>query len=272
MHKLIRETRNAIVDKVVKSLELDTKDVADVVELYYDCQKLRTMHANKERSEGVGHLISWLAYWLEIGEKVIHKKLQNWVESDKSQQETKWAYDQDGIGPVIASGLAAHIDVTKADNPSSLWKFAGLAPGFDRKAKGVKLPYNARLKTLCWKLGESFVKVSGKEGATYGKLYAEFKREEIRRNDAGLLAEQAKRELARKKIKEAATKKTLESGKLIDAHLHSRAKRKAVKIFLSHYWVKGREARGLSVSEPYAIAILKHDGKIEPTTERNPLR
>lgn len=264
MHKLARETRNAIVDKVVKSLELDTEDVADVVELYYDCQKLRTMHANKERSEGAGQLVGWLAYWLRIGEETIYGKLKGWVESDKATPEAKWSYSQSGIGPVIACGLAAHIDVTKADHSSSVWKFAGLAPGSDRKTKGVKLPYNARLKTLCWKLGESFVKVSGKEGATYGKLYVEYKLEEIRRNDSGLYAEQAKRELATKKIKDKATKEKLESGKLIDDHLHSRAKRKAVKMFLSHYWAIGREARGLSVSEPYAIAILKHSRMIEP--------
>jgi hypothetical protein len=264
MHKLRREHRNELLDRIIKSLELDTKDIPDVVELYYDCQKLRMMHRNKERTEGAGQLVGWLAKWLTDGEDLIHGKLEDWIESDKSPQEARWAYSQIGIGPVIASGLAAHIDVTKAVHPSSVWKFAGLAEGYDRKVKGVKLPYNSRLKTLCWKLGESFVKVSGKEGATYGKLYAQFKHEEIDKNERGLNAEAAKRELATKKIKEVATKKMLESGKLIDAHVHSRAKRKAVKLFLSHYWLKGREARGLPVSDPYAIAILKHDGKILP--------
>jgi hypothetical protein len=173
------ETRNELVNKIIKTYELDTKDIADAVELYYDAQKLRIMHANKERSEGPDELVTWFAYWLAMGESVIAGKLKNWVESVKSPAEAKWAYAQVGIGPVIASGLSAHIDVTKADSISAVWKFAGQAPGFDRKTKGQKLPYNARLKTLIWKMGESFVKVSGKDGATYGKLYAEFKAEEI---------------------------------------------------------------------------------------------
>jgi len=256
------ETRNVLVDRIVKSYELDAKDVADAVELYYDAQKLRIMHANKERSEGPGELVTWFAFWLELGEKVIAGKLKHWVESVKCPAEAAWAYEQVGIGPVIAAGLAAHIEVEKAASISALWKFAGQAPGADRKVKGAKLPYNARLKTLCWKLGESFVKVSGKEGATYGRLYAEFKAEEVRRNEAGLYKEAAARELAKKKITDKATKAKLQSGALTDGHLHSRAKRRAVKIFLAHYWTKGREARGLAVRAPYSIQILGHDGEI----------
>jgi len=203
------QTRNALVDKIIKAYELDTKDIGDVVELYYDCQELRIKHANRERTEGPGELVSWLAYWLELGEKVIAGKLQNWVQSTKSPAETKWAYAQVGIGPVIAAGLAAHIDVEKADSISAVWKFSGLAPGFDHKVKGQKLPYNARLKVLAWKTGESFVKVCGKQGATYGKLYAKFKTEEIKRNEAGLYAEAAARELATKKFRDSATEQRL---------------------------------------------------------------
>ena len=56
------EIRNVLIDKIIKTYELDTKDVADVVELYYDCQELRVKHASRERSEGTGELVSWLAY------------------------------------------------------------------------------------------------------------------------------------------------------------------------------------------------------------------
>jgi hypothetical protein len=263
MSNLITETRNEIVDKIIKAYELESKDIADAVELYYDAQKLRIMHANKERSEAPRELTEWFSRWLMIGESVITSKLKIWVLGNKSPVEAKWAYDQIGIGPILAAGLAAHIDPEKAQSVSAVWKFAGLAPGFDRKQKGVKLPYCGRLKTLCWKIGESFVKVSGKDGATYGKLYAQFKSDEVSRNENGLYAIAAARELSTKKITEKKTKETLQSGKLIDAHLHSRAKRRTVKIFLSHYWVKGREARGLDVRPPYAMTVLGHDGMIE---------
>src|SRR5206468_1575636 len=166
-----------------------------VVELFYDTQNLRIAHANKERTEPASELVEWLQFWMGVGERVIQTKLANWVESEEALPEARWAYEQIGIGPVIASGLAAHIDVAKANSISAVWKFAGLAPGFDRKVKGQKLAYNARLKVLCWKAGESFVKVSGKDGATYGKLYAQFKREEIARNESGKYAAAAAAEL-----------------------------------------------------------------------------
>ena len=34
----------------------------------------------------------------------------------------------DGVGPVIAAGLLAHIDITKANTAGSIWRYAGLDP------------------------------------------------------------------------------------------------------------------------------------------------
>jgi hypothetical protein len=265
MKTLITETRSELITKIIRTVNLKTNEIAEMVELYYDCQDLRIAHANKERTEPPSELVEWLDFWMKAGERVIHNKLAQWVEGEDSPLEAKWAYDQIGIGPVIASGLSAHIDCARCGNVSGLWKFAGQAPGFDRKTKGQKLCYNARLKTLCWKMGESFVKVSGKEGATYGKLYVQYKAEEVGRNEAGLYKEAAKIELSAKTFKnDNATKKRLTEGKLSDAHLHARAKRRVVKLFLSHFWVKAREGKGLAVTLPYAIRILGHDGMIEP--------
>jgi hypothetical protein len=265
MKELFNETRNQLIKKIIETVELKADEIAEIVEVFYDCQDLRIAHANKERTEPPSPLVQWLDFWLKAGEKVIHSKLAEWIEGEESPAECKWAYEQIGIGPIIAGGLSAHIDVVKAQNISSVWKFAGLAPGYDRKIKGVKLAYNSRLKVLCWKMGESFVKVSGKEGATYGRLYAQFKAIEIQRNEHGQYAEAAQRELERKKFKaeDSVTKKRLLAGKLSDAHLHARAKRRAVKIFLSDYWVIGRKGRGLPVSGPYPIDILGHSGKID---------
>jgi hypothetical protein len=265
MKTLITETRSELITKIIRTVNLKTPEIAEMVELYYDCQDLRIAHANKERTEPPSELVEWLDFWMKAGERVINSKLAQWVEGEDSPPEAKWAYGQIGIGPVIASGLSAHIDCARCENISGLWKFAGQAPGFDRKTKGQKLCYNARLKTLCWKMGESFVKVSGKEGATYGKFYVQYKAEEVGRNEAGLYREVAKRELSAKTFKsDNVTKKRLTEGKLSDAHLHARAKRRVVKMFLSHFWVKAREGKGLSVTLPYAISILGHEGMIEP--------
>jgi hypothetical protein len=265
MKTLITETRSELITKIIRTVNLKTQEIAEMVELYYDCQDLRIAHANKERTEPPSELVEWLDFWMKAGERVIQAKLTQWVEGEDSPPEAKWAYDQIGIGPVIASGLSAHIDVAKAESISAVWKFAGQSPSFDRKVKGVKLPYNARLKVLCWKMGESFTKVSGKDGATYGKFYRQYKDEEIRRNDSGHYAEAAKRELEKKKFKteDSVTKKRLLAGMLSDAHLHARAKRRAVKLFLAEYWCVGRKARNLPMSKPYAIAILGHTGLID---------
>ena len=264
MKELISESRSELITKIIKTVTLKQKDIAEMVELYYDAQDLRIAHANKDRTEPPSELVEWLEFWMKAGESVIHGKLKQWVEGEDSPPEAKWAYNQVGIGPVIASGLSAHIDLVKADTISAVWKFAGQAPGFDRRQKGTKIPYNARLKTLCWKISESFVKVSGKKDAFYGQLYLQFKAQEIQRNDGGLYQEAAKRELEKKKFKaeDSVTKKRLLAGMLSDAHLHARAKRRTVKIFLSEYWVEGRKGKGLPVTDPYVIQIMRHTGKI----------
>jgi hypothetical protein len=260
--KLADVTRDTseLLEKLLADYELTAKDIAESVELYYDAQKLRILHSNKKRSEGDSPMKIWIDKWLHIGEKVLIRKLRKWVEGPEAPAEAKWAYSQIGIGPVIAAGLSAHIDVERAPTISSLWKFAGQAPGYDRKVKGQKLAFNSRLKVLCWKLGESFVKVSGKEGATYGHLYAMRKSDEIKRNEQGLYAQIARKELTIKKWKDdTITRKRLEEGKLSDGHLHARAKRRVIKIFLSHYWLRGREAAGLPITDPWVFVVGGHD-------------
>jgi len=252
-----------LLDRLLKVYEVKKEDVASVVELYYDAQKLRIAHANKQESEGPNDLVNWVAEWLQLGEKVITKKLDQWV-NRASPEECKWAYSQVGIGPIIASGLAAHIDVEKANSISAVWKYAGLAPGYDRRIRGHSLDYNPKLKVLVWKLGESFVKVSANQKAYYGKRYVEFREIENKKNDEGKLVEAAKRELTTKKITDKKTLTILESGKLTDGHIYARSKRKTVKLFLSHYWTIGRQSKGLPIRQPYAIQVLGHDGYIAP--------
>lgn len=263
-HKeLIKLTRNDLIDEIVKAYEVEASGVARIVELYYDCQEHRKRHAAKKRTEEKRELDKWFDDYLQFGEVLIQKKLQKWVETG-APAESQWAYGVYGIGPVLAAGLAAHIDVTKADSPSAVWKFAGLAPGFDKRVKKQKLPFNGRLKTLCWKVGDSFVKFSGQEECFYGKIYREFKAEEIRRNESGHYKEAAAEQLRIKDWKDdTITKARLLEGKLSDKHLDMKARRRVVKIFLTHYWKKGREARNLPVRPPYAQACLGHDGIIE---------
>ena len=257
-----KETELELLRKIVSTLALKDNEISEMVELFYDSQGLRIAHANRERTEPPSLLAQWFQKWCLAGEKVISHALKKWILSDESPAETKWAYDQIGIGPVLAAGLAAHIDVTKARTISAVWKFAGQAPGFDRRVKGTTLPYNARLKVLCYKISDSFVKVSGNQKSFYGRLYSEFKKEEVQKNESGLLKGAAQRELTSKKITKPEVRLKNEQGRLTDGHVDNRARRRVVKIFLSHYWLRGREARGLPVPGPYSGDILGHSGMI----------
>ena len=211
----------------------------------------------------------------------------------KNQELGKRIRAVKGIGPVIAAGLLANIDMepwrcarvtakTKACHPEEshgpecrrerietvghIWRFAGLDPTTTWD-KGEKRPWNARLKVLCWKIGESFVKVSGREDALYGRLYAQRKGIELAKNEAGAFADQAKAALSAKRYGvDTVARKWYEEGKLPPAHIHARAKRWAVKLFLAYYHREAYRLHfGAEPPKPYPIAILGHAHEVWPT-------
>ena len=176
----------------------------------------------------------------------------------------RWMLAQRGIGPIIATGLLAHIDITKAPTAGHIWKFAGLIPKENLAwEKGKKRPFNADLKQICWHAGQCFMKQSNDPDCVYGKLYRSRKQYEIDRNEAGANAERAKTFVV-KDSATAAVKAKLKAGKLPDFHLDDRARRFAVKIFLSHlhavlYWEHFKEVP----PKPFAIAHLDHAHEIQ---------
>ena len=130
-------------------------------------------------------------------------------------------------------------------------------------------PWNAELKSLCaFKMGECFVKFQNNEACDYGHLFQARKALEIERNMQGNFSDQAAKILSKEKRRDDAyaTKwmkgcftaehmaevLTLEQAKrlpylnkkagkpgsgvsmLAPAHIHARARRYAVKIFMSH--------------------------------------
>ncbi|RLG17521.1 hypothetical protein DRN63_02880, partial [Nanoarchaeota archaeon] len=111
-----------------------------------------------------------------------------------------------------------------SDYVSQLWSYCGLKPGSERR-KGERLQYNPRLKTFCWKIGQSFIKFK-----CFGrKLYDAFK--------------------------EDCQRKHKDWTKL---HIHNYARRKVVKLFLASVWEAYRRIRGLEVTKPYPIEVLGH--------------
>ena len=245
------------------SVTITENEARFLVDSYYQMQDDRIRAAGQVRSmdKEPHDVLTWLGEQSSVLENQVKGALDVYSLGHPIGQRIR---SVDGVGPVIAAGLLAHIDITKANTAGSIWRYAGLDPTSEWK-KGTKRPHNASLKTLCWKLGESFVKVSGKETAVYGHLYKDRKADELIRNENGEFADQAAAKLEKFNIgKTTDAYKAYSVGKLPPAHIHARAKRYAVKMFLSHLheaWYEHHYNKPAPV--PYVFAHADHVHKIE---------
>ena len=243
---------------------LSQQEARYLVDSYYQIQEHRLAAAAQSRSlaktEEPNALVGYLAAELAVLEGEIKKALSVYAAGDPVGA---WSLSICGIGPVLAAGLLAHIDIEKAPTAGHIWSFAGLDPGAEWK-KGQKRPWNAALKVLCWKIGGSFVKVSGNPSDVYGRFYKERKEYEQGRNEAGVYAAQAARKLKDDKIgKNTVAYKWYLQGKLPPAHIQQRAERYATKLFIAHWHhVAYRERYGEDPPKPYPIAVLGHAHEI----------
>jgi hypothetical protein len=291
------------------------------VDLYYQLQEYRKAGGNQERAAiKSGEPPGQFAIWVQGNLQGLEDQIEVFLdEATENNTVGKWAKSVCGIGPVIAAGLLAHIDIEKAPTVGHIWRFAGLDPtqhwlgkekakstvdeiretadSLDsalplvaqrvgvrietlrrlattskKDGKPVKLtwdtlataaakrPWNASLKVLCWKIGESFVKVSGSASDIYGQVYLLRKEEEQKKNEAGEFKEQAKQHKVGKGTDAYAW---YSQGKLPPAQIHARAKRYAVKLFLSHFHeVAYRDKFHRDPPLPYPVAVLGHAHRI----------
>lgn len=226
-----------------------------LVDMYYQIQEARKASANQQRAahdEPNEFLVMLAAYLMKL-ERMIVSALD--VVTDQTEV-SRWAKLQTGIGPVLAAGFAAHIDITRAPTASAIWKFAGLDPT-SKWEKGQKRPWNARLKVLQWRLGDCFMKFHNHPTCFYGQVYAERKAVEVARNESGVFAAQAASSLASRTFKDKALRETYAAGRLPAGRLELRARRVAVKLFLAHYFeVAYTEHYG---KRPQKAYILQYD-------------
>lgn len=251
-----------ILNKDVREMAvvLDRRSARELVNLYYDLQKARMGYKNQVRDlekAGSPHmLLEYYASAVEMLEKSLVGPLDHFGDQFVVGQ---WAKSQFGIGPVITAGLIAHIDIAKAPTAGSIWRYAGLDPT-SKWDKGQKRPWNAQLKTLTWKIGQSFMKFHKKDQCFYGHLYLQDKNRRALKNESGDYAEFAHQILTSKNWGNNPTRTILESGKLPPAQIDAQARRFAAKIFLSHYHaVAYQEYHGTPAPRPY---IIEHGGHV----------
>jgi hypothetical protein len=251
-------------DLVKASTTLSEQEARFLVDAYYIAQEDRKRASNQLRAmaEEPHMLIGWLAEQSETLEGQIKRSLESYAQGHPAGQ---WMLSIFGIGPVIAAGLLAHVDITVCPTVGHIWRYSGYDPT-SKWEKGKKRPWNASLKTLCWKIGQSFMKFSGSEDCDYGAVYKERKAYEVARNDAGLNAARAAQILIDRKFdKSTEAYKAYSAGKLPPAHVDAQARRYAVKLFLSHlHLVWFYLNSGTIPAKPYAIGHMDHTHFIKP--------
>ena len=138
-----------------------------------------------------------------------------------------------GVGPMLSARVISMIDITLVDHVSALWKWAGYAVvegKADGPRKGEKITYNPRLKKAVYLVGDSFIK----SRSPYRDIYDKAKEKYERDPD------------------------------LSKMHIHRRAARKMVKLWLSHLWQVWRELEGLPVENAYVHQHMNHTTIITP--------
>ena len=232
-----------------------------LVDAYYQVQKYRKAAGNQVRAGSHGDVraftfVDWLGHHMAAIEARVKLLLHHYA---GAQPVGEWSMSICGIGPVISAGLLAHIDIEKAPTVGHIWSFAGLNPT-QTWEKGQKRPWNADLKTLCWHIGQCFMRTHKNDASFYGPLYVERKAYEQRRNDAGELSAQAAVALSTKKIgKDTDAYAAYSQGKLPPAQIEARAERWATKLFLAHWhYVAYESYYGKPPPEPYVIDRGNH--------------
>lgn len=143
------------------------------------------------------------------------------------------------------------------DTVSKYWAWWGLdvrdghAP---KRKRGENIDWNPKMRMLAWKISKQFVM----QGERYRMIYDA----EKMRLTAERIGENG--ELFCTHLEECQAKLKRRAKPACKGHIDAMAKRKAVKMFLSHLWEKWRELEGLPVRQPYAIEKLGHTTKQEP--------
>lgn len=235
--------------------------IRELVEIYYDVQDVRIRSFNRLRQ--VGEVKGVEPDIL----KRLEKQIRDYIAAQIRDEPVCKLFLKNikGIGPILSGGLVSWFDITKAKHASSFWKYAGLHVEDGqavRRIKGKKLGFNIRVRTFCWKIGDSLLK---QRTPFYRDIYDEAKIKEAEKlrhpekdphncpvHETCLKRLSAKAKRLKQSTKELPCKK----------HIDYRARRKMIKRFLLDFWLAWRKLEGLPISEPYAIAVLKHKKNI----------
>lgn len=291
-------------DLIKAATSLSDMEVRFMVDYYYVCQEDRKRANNQVRALTANGEPSVFVNYLADQARIVENQVKRALDKYTLDHEVgEWIRNLYGFGPVITAGLLCHIDITKAPTAGHIWSFAGMVPG-QVWGKGQKRPWNAKLKKLLWLAGQCMMKFSNHPDCYYGHIYKEAKAYYVRKNESGAYADQAFEDLKNNKYskadgrinklleegiedvsdvvglendepdfsenkekKESFTSPNfyLQQGKLPPGQIDARARRYAVKLFISHLhevWYKKHYNE--APPKPYAIAFLQHAHYVPP--------
>jgi len=259
------ETLNLKLTKDIKqaSKKMTTEEARQMVRWYYDWQQQRIRCSNQvvaaARAEQSSDCVSYLTDAIETIENRMAGMLAQFA---NASELGRWSQSHWGIGPVLTCGMLSNINISRCPYPGNLWSFAGLNPTRVWE-KGQRRPWNADLKVICWKTGQSFIKgcrrqERGKSRTFYGLMYILQKAHYQKLNDAGQYRERAAEILkARKFSDDTNAKKAYLAGTLPPAHISAMAARWAVKMWLTHYWQQAWEIDNPGKAAPVAWILTQ---------------
>jgi hypothetical protein len=209
-------------------------------------------------------LIDWIYQQSKVLEGQIKRSLDKYTQA---QVMGGWMRQITGIGPVISAGILANLEQPRP-TAGRIYAFAGIA-GAGQKPwlAGQKRPYNRRLKVCLWHAGQSFMKLHHRDDCFYGKLYEKRKAFELQMNDTGQRTQAAaewKAKLDKLKKTKSEAYKHYSAGHLPPGHIDARARRWAVKIFISHMNEAWLTKLGRPIPAPFSLARQGHIHYIPP--------
>jgi Transposase IS116/IS110/IS902 family. len=160
--KLTRQLRKGATN-------LSRRDLRYLVNVYEEVQKHRIragqqVKAAEREGNEPNFVIVWMRQTFSEFEESVKKILDVYTSADPVG---RWIRSIPGLGPYIAAGLLALIEIEKAPTVGHIWRFAGLDPTM-KWSPGQKRPFNARLKRICYFIGQAFVLYKKKGVCTAG--------------------------------------------------------------------------------------------------------
>ena len=257
-HNRMRDVIRRKIEDIPYDKPEDKKEEKKYLEKYKDKNISYMIEELKDKNKLGKSELYYIDKLVDLSKEVEGIELRHKNLMDKYLQfEPMWEYwlkNIKGISTVLAGNLLKNFNYCeKYQYVSSLWRHCGLDPdGAKGRRKGKEIHYNPKLKTLAWKIGDSFIK---QRTPVYRRIYDN---EKVRQ-----------RSLHPEAIDNPVYLETKKGFKKLytDMHIHRMAMRKMVKIFLQHYWLIGRKFKKLEVSDPYPIDRLGHKTFIEPPND-----